>query len=199
MVTKVLTLGGMLATVAWFFWNPTGWVLQWEPIVVFLALLAGYIAVEKTSQSSKGETTKVSPHPNDVLLYNKFLETLPSNTFIEFLKQHDFLIDFNPESIAPLSDFIYEWNNAEHEFQDGSLEAHREKLMEAAVNLSNKISKYTVQNKSGLLAVRVQDQKHIEEHEQRFREEAKLINEAADQFIELHQNLVREGRTKCNV
>jgi len=187
----------MLSTVAWFFWNPVGWVFQWEPIVVFLLSLAGFIAAEKKgSISEKGEEVA---HSNDIRLFREFLDVLPSNTFIEFLKQHDFLLDFELDSVNPLRQFINEWDNAEHEFQDNELEELRKSLMTAGDDFSSKISKYTSPNSSGRQAVRVDNLKHIDEHEERFESEAKIIDEASDEFVRIHQELVRTGRKKCKL
>ena len=173
-LAKILTLTGMLATVAWFFWNPIGWIFQWEPIVVFLLSLAGFVAAEKTGGKINKEEDQI--HPNDVILFKEFLEVLPSKTFIEFLRQHDFLLEFQLERVDPLRQFIYEWNNAEHEFQDKELENLRKSLMVVGEDLSLKISKYTSPNDSGWQAVRTDRLKHMKEHEERFRQEAKLID-----------------------
>lgn len=199
MIAKILTLGGMLATVAWFFWNPNGWIFQWEPIVVFLLSFSGYIAAEKSTHPTLSELRGNPTHQHDIFLYNEFLIVLPSRTIIDFLKRQDFLSDFKLKRISPLRDFISEWDNAEHEFQSLSLEELRKKLMEAGVDLSMKISKYSSPNRSGFQAVRADDLKHIKIHEDRFRQEANLINDAAELFIEIHQQLVREGQKICSV
>jgi len=193
---KILTITAMLATVAWFFWNPVGWVFQWEPIVVFLLALAGFIAAEKVPRTDASEK---NAHPNDIALFRTFLDTLPSESFIEFLKQHDFLLSFKLNKVDPLRQFLHEWDNAEHEFQDLELESLRKALMEAAEDFSSKISEYTSSNKSGFQAVRVDDLKHVEEHEERFRREARIIDAASDEFVRLHQELVRKGRKICHL
>ena len=187
----------MLATVAWFFWNPEGWVFEWEPIVVFLGFLAGFIGAE-----IKGAPTisiNNTTHQNDIDLFNDFLTIFPSETFIEFLKGHDFLIDFELESLRPLNQFIYEWDNAEHEFQNQELEQLRSQLMELANDLSNKIGMYSSPNTSGRQAVRVDRRKHQDEHEARFQKEATEINDSADAFTKKQQELVRKGMQLCTV
>lgn len=128
-LVKILTITGMLATVAWFFWNPVGWIFQWEPIVAFLLALAGLVAAENTGLSARQVEQDKKAHPNDIHLFGKFLEVLPSKTSIEFLKQHDFLLDFKIETLDPLRKFINEWDNAEHEFEDSELEELRKSLI----------------------------------------------------------------------
>lgn len=161
---------------------------------MFLIVLAGFVATEKIGLSSKEERQVEKLHPNDAQLFGEFLDVLPSKTFIEFLKQHDFLLDFRRESVEPLNRFINEWDNAEHEFQDPELEGLRKLLMIAGNDLRHKISKYTSPNYSGRQAVRVDKLKHIEEHEERFRNEAGIINTASGEFVRIHQKLVRKGR-----
>jgi len=191
---KAFSLSAMLATVTWFFWNPKGWIFQWEPIVVFLFALAGFVKAEKTGESSSSK-----PHPNDIVLFRNFLEVLPSTTFIELLKQHDFLLDFEPDTFTPLTTFLYEWDNAEHEFQNKDLESLKKALLITTEDFCSKISKYTSRNKSGFYSVRVDHLKYENEHEARFRKEASIIDDASDKFILTHQNLVREGRRLCNL
>jgi hypothetical protein len=71
---RLVTLSAMLATVAWFFWNPVGWTFDWEPVVVFLFALSGYLTTEYAG-FEKGEA-KI--HPSDEFLFRSFLEVLPS-------------------------------------------------------------------------------------------------------------------------
>jgi len=193
-IVKTLTISAMLATVAWFFWNPVGWVFQWEPVVVFLLSLSGFVATEL--QGARNLRLH-SAHPNDIELFKSFLDVLPNATFIEFLKQHDFLIEFKLSDIKPLSRFLLGWDNAAHEFQDESLELLRKELLDSAKKLDQAISKYTSPNSSGWQAVRVDSHKGNSEHEERFRREAAIIDDASDKFIELHQKLVRKGRQLC--
>jgi len=47
----------MIATVAWFLWNPSGWKFEWEPIVVFLGLLGTYVVIDvKHTDKDKKES-----------------------------------------------------------------------------------------------------------------------------------------------
>ena len=50
---KIISLLVMLTTVAWFFYNPVGWVFQWEPIVVFFSSLAGFVATEISEEKNQ--------------------------------------------------------------------------------------------------------------------------------------------------
>ena len=67
-VLKYLTLAGMLATVAWFFWNPNGWSFDWEPIAAFLAALVMFIAIDISDYNSDAASAIQRGHPNNIQL-----------------------------------------------------------------------------------------------------------------------------------
>ncbi|WP_230970439.1 hypothetical protein [Nitrogeniibacter aestuarii] len=190
-IAKLLSIIGMMTTVAWLFWNPIEWEFQWEPFAAFIFSLSSFIATEVSTQR---RVRTSESHPNDVQLFSKFLKDLPNESFIDFLKEHDFLLDFNLEDLKPLRIFLIEWDNAAHEFQDKDLEVKRKNLMEAGQELMNLIGLYTSPNSGGWQGVRHESLKGNPLHEERFREEARLIDVASDRFVEIHQDLVRTGR-----
>jgi len=74
-VTHYLTLAAMLGTVAWFFWNPEGWTFEWEPIVVFLLALTGFITTDfKNRNTVEDRDCAGTPErdPADINLYLEF-------------------------------------------------------------------------------------------------------------------------------
>ncbi|WP_418141288.1 hypothetical protein NUW46_02155 [Marinobacter sp. MA] len=194
-IAKYLSLAGIVATVAWFFWNPTGWSFEWEPIVVFLTSLGAFIAFDRReySHSQHGTSDKVV-NPSDVSLFEKALELLPSTTVVHFLKKHDFWRPFQRSEIKPISQFVYEWNNAEHEFQDERLEILKAELYEAASKFDRLIGIYTSPNKDGFQAVRPDSYEDGGDLESKYRREAKELGDAADEVVESHQKFVREGK-----
>lgn len=197
----IITVLAMNATVAWFLWNPNGWVLQWEPIVVFLTLAIGLLGLLYKEDSGKSlpknKNTK-NAHPSDVKLFQEFIEILPSSGIIYFLKKHDFLTVFHTDDIQPLRKYLQTWDNAEHEFQDPILEKAHKELMKEAKILRDHISRYCFSDEHGRLATRVDRLKHIDEHEERFKREAAKINDAAETVVRLHQELIRHGRRRLS-
>lgn len=189
----------MLSTVAWFFWNPEGWVLEWEPIVVFVLTFASFIAAD-TNDVSGNESSKIDQsHPNDILLAKQFLEILPANGIMRFLKEHDFLGAFKQDKIEAVNRFSYEWSSPEHEFNDAELESLRKTVLEATIEFNNCIAKYTSQNSRGLQAVKVDGHCYDRVQQQRFSEEATRINNAADLVVESHAFFVRAARAKLDL
>lgn len=189
----------MLFTVAWFLWNPAGWTFEWEPVVAFTLTLASFIAADLHDSSSVIGEAKKQGHPNDVTLAWKLLEALPSNGIIKFLKEHDFLGSFRSEEIRPLNQFLYEWDNPEHEFLDSELESYRKALLKRAGEFSMNVAKYTSSNMAGMQAVIVDGQRNDFEQMQRFEVEAKAVNEAADSLVGAHESFVRAARGKLNL
>ncbi|WP_300671538.1 hypothetical protein [Desulfoluna sp.] len=193
MIAKYLTISGMIATVAWFLWNPVGWVFEWEPIVAFIMSLAGFVTTEYQDYKSKKGDARNS---KDKELFERFCNLLPSNEVMEFIRYHDFLTEFKREKIQPLSDFSYEWDNAEHKFLNKKIEKCRENFLSAVHEFKEHIAEYTCPNNNGLQAVRVDSQKHDSVQEKRFRTEASIINKSANKLYDLHQQLISLGRSK---
>lgn len=186
----------MLCTVAWFLWNPVGWKFEWEPVVVFLFALAGFITTEVANGCGK-----IPPliHPNDYNLFKNLIELLPSSGPIEFIRRHDFIVEFDRDILKPFKVFIHEWDNAEHEFIDTELEEIRCELYKAVTAFNTSIGKFTSPNPKGYQAVRYEECRDDPNHEKRFREEAEIINNAADKVVEFHQQLIRKGRAKLDL
>ena len=80
---------------------------------------------------SKQETLKQEKWlSKDKLLFEKFLEELPSNGSIEFIKTHSFRNGFYLENLRQILNFQESWDDAEHEFIDKKLETLRKQLLE---------------------------------------------------------------------
>jgi hypothetical protein len=199
---RYITIAGMLAIVAWFFWNPEGWVFEWEPVVVFILTLAGFVtaeAAEVYSVSESAELKKDQSHPNDVLLAKQFLQSLPSDGGISFLKKHDFLGSFKSDDISDIDRFSYEWNNPDHEFIDSELESLRKKLLDSVTKFGFCTAMYTSPNKRGFQAVRYDQSSYDADEEKRFSVEASEINNAADLVVEAYSSFVRTVRSKLDL
>lgn len=199
---KYLSLAGLLATVSWFFWNPNDWKFDWEPIVVFIGLLALYIKQERNSSNKSLIVNEVkTSHPADIDLYKKLMVLLPSNGVIQFLANHDFLSSFGREDINPLDEFRFSWNNAEHKFIDSEIEKLRNDLHMKTELFQRAIGEYTSPNDSGRQAVKldrppITDEKDWKYWSDKNRNEGNIINKKADELISAHQLFVKKAREK---
>jgi|GEM_PF-2220052 len=128
-IAKYLSLASIMATVAWFFWNPVGWSFEWEPVVVFLASLGAFIGCDWKDHSGahNAKSEEVAAHPSDVFLFKQLIELLPSTGVIHFLKAHDFLGSFKRDSIRPVEQFLYEWVHLPHFNRHASITPPKEK------------------------------------------------------------------------
>lgn len=137
-----------------------------------------------------------SVHPSDIFLLKRLVELLPSTGVIHFLKTHDFLGSFSRADIKPIENFLYEWGDAEHEFQDKEIDALKKGLYGEARNFNNLLGKYTSPNKYSYQAVRPDHYEGGDERELQFQREADEIGEAADSVVHKHQELIRKTRKK---
>lgn len=200
-VGKYLALASMLATVAWFFWNPAGWTFNWEPVAVFFGTLIVYIGFDVREHRgvalvSEQLSPPPRPHPVDIELFARLRELLPSTGVIAFLREHDFLGAFDRDDIRPLNEFIREWDNAEHRYIDPELEVLRHALYQSVHRLCNLIAKYTSPTRMGRQSVRSDHHEYDPDREQRYHREAQEINECADQVVRSHQELFTRAREK---
>ena len=201
-MVKYLSLTGLLATVAWFFWNPKDWEFDWEPVVVFLGSLALYIQQEiKNNHKSEFSKKFTTTHPADIELYKNLIDLLPSAGIIQFLSDHDFIGSFNRETIDPLNTFRCSWDNAEHRFFDTELEKLRNELYVKTKLFYAAIAEYTSPNEYGFQAVKNENphitaEKDWKYWQDRYRNEGNIINDRADDLVKAHQLLVEKAREK---
>jgi diacylglycerol O-acyltransferase len=73
--------------------------------------------------------------------YLEGFEALPGAGIVDFLRNHDFINQFDVAYVWPVGEFIDSWGDAEHEFQNAEIEQLRIDLMAAADDLSKHIGK----------------------------------------------------------
>lgn len=128
----------------------------------------------------------------DKLLFEKFLEELPSNGSVEFLRTHSFQNGFYLEYLRQILNFEQNWNDAEHEFINEKLEKLRKELLE---NIKDFV--YVNANGSYPLgdgyftttpnAYRLDDW-NMPQH---VIDKMKNMDDLADKVVKTHQNFIR--------
>lgn len=145
---------------------------------------------------SKQETLKQEKWLiKDKLLFEKFLEELPSTGSIEFLKTHSFQNGFYLEYLRQILNFEQNWDDAEHEFINEKLENLRKELLENIKKFVyvNAIGSYSLGDGYFTTtpdAYRLDDwniPKHVIDKMQE-------MNDLADKVVELHQKFVRTAK-----
>ncbi len=191
MIKKYLTLLGMLLSIAWFFWNPSGWNFNWEPVIVFLGTLVYYLDLDRRQFKNK------MPNKMDVQLFEDLRNLLPSVGPIKFIKDHDFLSSFFSNEIDPFFKFRNEWDNSEHQFVDIELESMRKQLYKSVSEFCNIIALYTSPTPNGFQSVHGMNGNNYDpDKERQYQMEVKEIHDKADVVIETHQLLLSRAREK---
>jgi hypothetical protein len=196
-VLRLTALLGVLAMEAWLFWNPAGWELKWDALAGFFGALLALFVLERKDHpvTANHLSSTFLVTPTDIAVFEELLALLAPNGVISFLRNHDFGGSFSREDIAPLHTFVVLGENPDSEFIDPSLEKERQKLHESASQLAMSIATKTAPNSRDLLSVlpkRLADSPRPEWVKQ----EAKELNEAATEFVELYDNFVRFCRAR---
>lgn len=191
---RLIALFGVLATEAWLLWNPVGWDLKWDALAGFFgALLALFILERKDHSPLPNQTPLITSA--DTALFDKLLKLLAPDGVILFLREHDFGGSFAREDIAPLHTFVALGKNPNNEFIDTSLESERQLLLNSASKLAMEIATKTAPNTAGYFSVLPNHLVNSPRPEWVNRE-AKELNEAATEFVELYDKFVRFCRTR---
>lgn len=196
-ILRLIALLGVLATEAWLLWNPDGWQLKWEALAGFFAALLGLFLLErKEHQIQVPRSNKVKGvTPADITVFENLLDLLKPTGVISFLREHDFGGSFFREDVAPLHTFVAIGGNPDNEFIDPDLEKERKILHENASELAMLIAKYTSPNQFNHLSVLPSHLANSPRPDW-VRSEAKELNDAASNFVDIYDNFVRFCRIK---
>jgi len=192
---RCLELLGMFLTFGWAISEGS-----WEPWVAFSLTTGALIFSEYKiySHISQMESVTKTLHPEDQVLFNKFRELFPSDKgFITFIKNHDMAGgSFALTIFDPLDEFIYHWNNAEHEFIDLDLEDIRSKLLSLCNEYSGLItSNIFPTSNAGQLSI---PSDWAWKDTAKFDRAVEGLHSKANEIIDEHSRLIRIGRRRLN-
>ena len=134
----------------------------------------------------------------DKILYKKFLQTLPSNGSVEFIKYHDFHNSFALDNLRQLINFSEEWINAEHEFMNQELETLRKNLLEKIQHFVYDSSMKTYSIGDGIQTI-MNNRDEDWNLTQVTQDNIVLLNNYGNNIYDLHQDLVRIGRDLLHI
>ena len=167
-----------------------GWV--WFPTIArfdaFLGL-ATVFAFVVTTQFFVARYNKLNEH--DQHLFNEFRALFSDRSLIQIFRDHDFLISFRREYMAPLQTVVAVWDDAAHAFTNRKLEEKRVTFVKAATELAMMIWNNTVPSYGGdhiTVIPRDVDPENLPEH---IRQEAREINALVPPFVAAHEDLIR--------
>jgi len=197
-IAKGVSLVVMVICAAWFAvrWRDPGF--PWDPAVPFVIAFGAYLTAE-VSQAQRRSKPLDPALENDAALFRDLHDLLPSQGAIAFIKQHDFGGSFRLEDLDPISNFCYEWDNPQHQFNDPELEAQRSNLLRAANYFSGSIATNTVPRDSGIQSA---IPKHVDSDgpfPEWVKQDIREIHQAADALVQEHEKMMRLGRKKLPV
>ena len=146
--------------------------------------------METKSRSAADETAV------DKALFEKFLETLPSDGSIAFIDEHNMAgFSFDNSRLEQLERFRYGWDDPEHEFLDLELEEKRRRLLELSKKYLGFVAfeTFPVEGRSDRQGVPADWETAQPE---RFRTVVDTLHELAGQVVAAHADLVRTARAK---
>jgi len=161
---------------------------------VLLGLGATHIELER-SQREETHSLHGPQAENDAALFAELQDLLPSHGAIDFIKHHDFGGSFRLDNLDPIRLFGYEWDNAQHEFNDSALEAQRKQLLRAAKYFSEAIA-YKTSPRRGMQSVVPEDVSSTGPFPEWIRRDICEIHLAAEALVDEHQKMIRLGRKR---
>lgn len=179
---------------AWFLKGYFAGQPDFEPAIAFVTALGVLLAKEPLKAHFKS-TGGARSH--DQQLFHAFLNALPTEPTIRFLKDHDFGGSFDKQAIKPLNDFVYTWESVEKEFLDAEVEKLKKTLFFLASKLASEIAGRTVPLRDGsYLSVYTDQQRASGPRSASVIEDAKVLNATASAFVPKYEEFVRVCRSK---
>lgn len=184
-IVRVVTVIAMAACAIGWVWFPTA-----ARFDAYLGL-ATVVMVAVTTQFLVARSIKLNEH--DQHLFSEFRALFSDRNLIQVFRDHDFLISFPREYMAPLRTVSATWDDAAHTFTNKKLEEKRVEFVKAATELAMMIWQNTVPSYGGdhiTVIPRGVDPENLPEH---IRQEASQINALVPRFVSTHEDLIRMG------
>lgn len=157
------------------------------PRTTFLSLVGWHSSSKSTDLSRGRGHPPLSDHDREIAKSFRSLFA-DSGIFREF-QGHDFLLPLRKEAVAPLYSVVETWTDEAHFFTHPELRGKQAIFIEAANELGNEISRYTVPDGNGCVSVitRQMDPENLPAH---VRAEAQAIDAKLPAFIQSHEDLL---------
>jgi hypothetical protein len=180
--------------------NPNPMSGEW--VAIFFTALVAYLGTYLGDYYSFLHTGMIpvssAPlvNPNDVALFKELIDLLKPDVVFSTFGQFDFGGAFRYDDVRPVMRFSETWCNADKEFIDTALEDARKDVLAKAQKVSNHLAMYTRPLHGGLQTVKLAN---VDPQPDSVWEEAKIINNAADEFAKSYETLIRLGKSRLTV
>jgi|GEM_PF-3887989 len=203
-VLKILNWFAVLGSLAWVVRNfdPNNIFASWKSLLPALGFFIALIGLEfKTLKNWNTAEEKYQKTLNeaDKKLYSEFIETVPSDGIIKFIKRNSIAIGFKRGKLQDLRNFDENWRDAEHEFIDDELERKKKDLLELVEDYFEIIggNMVTDVNTDGTPEVKLVEKYKLNppEHQKIM----KKLDSQSDKIVDKHQELIRIAKNKLGV
>jgi len=177
----------------------TGWWLVGSALLAFSGLVTIEVKDLQQLGDLKDKLERKTQEP-DRSLFEEFLETLPSDEGSMFhLQEVQFAGGFRSEFLEDLQEFVYHWDNPEHEFKNENIEEERKQLLKSVKDfLDFTVINFGVNSSQGnYLVANWKQQPHSDQ--QKIKEHTDKCDELQDKVINHHQKLIRVAREELAV
>ena len=188
LIVRISNVICLLLSVVWLARAP-----DWEPLILSLSFFSAFVTQEiilyrKLNDIKKNIDISNIINESDRQLFAKFKAELSSKSeLVEFLQNHDFGNPFSIDKTRSLDSFIWNWDNAEHEFDNQKLEVLRKLLLKLMSQLKAQLSINVYPTARGWVGIDFDDS---EDRPRMFALKNEL-NQLAAKVFDTHQELIR--------
>jgi len=169
------------------------WTDVWHDLTRDESRLFQHYPQLKPEPSAQKEPT------HDQRLYEELKAILGFEPAIRLLRDHDFGGPFRRKAIQPLFDFYETWDSPEKEFMDKELQVGLAALYKAASELSNHLTGKTSPVGNGDFAsVFTDNLRAAGPRPDWVKQEARVLNEQASQFVPIYERFMRQCRDRLD-
>lgn len=151
------------------------------------------LVAEAATQGVSATRAQISEHDRN--LFSRFLQDFPSQGgSIRFLREHDIGARFEASVLNEIYEFLRQWNDAEHEFNNPEIEDKRRALWSVLNTFIRELGQYASStHHEGWLSIK---ETIGYEDKTKFFKVQERLNELATNAFNAHQDLIREGNRR---
>jgi hypothetical protein len=166
------------------------WSDVWQDLTLDQDRLFQHYPELKPKSAAHGPT-------HDQRLYEELKATLAFEPAIRLFRDHDFGGDFPKAAARPIHAFYEAWDSPEKEFLDKELQQGLATLYRAAGRLAETLANTTVplSTNPAVLTVYPENQRGRPRSDS-VREDARVLNSEARQFVPIYEDFIRQCREK---
>ena len=202
-IENALGLVGLILAEAWVL---DGWhkgTLEYEPVIVFVAIFGGLLLKEPVKaillhkKTSTSENNYTAPSPHDLDLFEEFQKSLPYDETVRYFKEVDMAGDILTRHIHTIFDYNHYWDNPNKIFIDTEVKTAHTKFNETSLKFGSNIAKYTVPlNNRDYSSTYDDNARNRGPRSAMVIEEGKILNSLASDFYSDYLNFIKLAKKK---